>query len=226
VNPDSTLVIGSCDPAAGLLAEEYARVTGFRLLVLSRTSRQALSLLAQGLLHAAGVHFATPDEPDRNARSVLEILGPQYRLLRVADWEAGLAVTPGSGVSTVREAVRAKLRWVGREPGSAARQCLDELLPTGTIPKRVARDHHGVAEAVRCGWADIGVCHRLAGEEAGLRFLPVRQELFDLCYPAAAEGDPRIAALFRVVRSEGFRRLLGEVPGFDTRRAGDVIAVR
>ena len=38
-----------------------------------------------------------------------------------------------------------------------------------------------MAEAVRCGWADVGVCHRLACEEAGLRFLGVRREPFDLC---------------------------------------------
>jgi molybdate-binding protein len=79
-----------------------------------------------------------------------------------------------------------------------------------------------VAEAVRAGWADAGVCHRLVCEEAGLRFLRVRVEHFDLCYPAGAEGDPRIEALLRVVRSAGYRRLLGELPGYDVASAGGV----
>ena len=56
-----------------------------------------------------------------------------------------------------------------------------------------------MAEAVRCGWADVGVCHRLAAEEAGLPFLPVRQEGFDLCYPAATEGDPAALRCFQTV---------------------------
>jgi molybdate-binding protein len=82
-----------------------------------------------------------------------------------------------------------------------------------------------VAEAVRAGWADVGVCHRLAAEEAGLGFLSVRTEAFDLCYPAAAAADPRVTGLVRVIRSPEYRRLLGELPGFDTATAGGVEAV-
>jgi molybdate-binding protein len=81
-----------------------------------------------------------------------------------------------------------------------------------------------VADAVRSGWADVGVCHRLTCEEAGLRFLRVRVEHFDLCVPA--DGDPRTDALVRVVRSPGYRRLLGDLPGYDAARAGEVEAVR
>jgi molybdate-binding protein/transcriptional regulator with XRE-family HTH domain len=223
-DPGATLVVASCDPAAALLAAEYARATGFRLLVLPRSGGAALDLLGRGLVHVAGVHFATPDAPDGNARGVAEALGQDHRLLRVADWQEGLAVAPSARVSTVGGALRADLRWVGREPGSAARQCLDELRPARPAPRRLARDHRGVAEAVRCGWADVGVCHRLAAEEAGLAFLPVRQEGFDLSFPAGADGDPRVDALVRLVRSAACRRLLGDLPGFDTRNAGEVRA--
>jgi molybdate-binding protein/DNA-binding XRE family transcriptional regulator len=219
---DETLVLASCDPAAGLLAAEFGRSTGFRLLVLPRSSGQALELLRRGLVHAAGVHFAATDETDRNARDVRAALGPGHRLLGVADWEEGLAIDPAAGVSTVGGALRARLRWVGREPGSGARRCLEELRPTRPAPRRVARDHRGVAEAVRSGWADVGVCHRLAAEEAGLRFLAVRQEAYDLCYAAAGEGDPRLVALVGFVRSARCRRLLGDLPGFAVNRTGEL----
>ncbi len=221
-DPETTLVMACCDPAAGILATEYARTCGFRLLALDRSSRQALALLGQGLIHVAGVHFATEEEPDANVQTVRDSLGPDYRLLRVARWQEGLAVTSGAGLSTVGEALRAKLRWVGREPGSAARHCLDRLLPNRPPPRRLAHNHRGVAEAVRCGWADIGVCHRLVSEEAGLRFFSVRQEHFDLCYPAASEGDPRLDALVQLVRSSPYRRLLGELPGYDSAQAGEI----
>lgn len=218
----TTLVLACCDPAAALLAAEYARPAGFRLIVLPRSSRQALTLLGRGLVHVAGVHLGGDHEPDGNARAVREVLGPGFRLLRVARWEEGLSVGPGTTARTVRAALRARLRWVGREPGSAARQCLDELRGGRPSPRRVALDHRGVVDAVRCGWADVGVCHRLVCAEAGLRFLGVRQEYFDLCYPAAAEGDPRIQALGRVVRSAPYRRPLGDLPGYDTTGAGEV----
>jgi molybdate-binding protein/DNA-binding XRE family transcriptional regulator len=221
----TTLVLACCDPAAGLLASEYARVTGFRLLVLPRSSRQALTLLGQGLIHAAGVHFATDDEPDGNVRTIRGTLGADYRLLRVARWQEGLSVAPATEVRNVGDALRARLRWIGREPGSAARQCLDTLLADRPAPRRMAQDHRGVADAIRCGWADIGVCHRLVCEEAGLRFLAVRQEHFDLCYPAAAESDPRIQALREVVRSASYRGLLNDLPGYDSAPAGEVQSV-
>jgi molybdate-binding protein/DNA-binding XRE family transcriptional regulator len=225
-DPESTLVVACCDPAVGLLAAEYARSSGFRLLALPRPSRSALELLAQGLVHVAGVHFASGAAPGGNAAAVRDTLGGGARLLRVARWEEGLAVAAGSAVATVRGALRARLRWVGREPGSAARECLDELRRHAEPPRRLAYDHRGVAEAVRCGWADAGVCHRLAGEEAGLRVFTVRREQYDLCYPAGAEGEPRIAALVRVVRSAAYRRLLGELPGYDTAPAGELLTVR
>jgi molybdate-binding protein/DNA-binding XRE family transcriptional regulator len=221
-DPAETLVLAGCDPAAGLLASEYARATGFRLIALSRSGRRAVTLLGQGLVHVAGVHFATADEPGANVRTIRDTLGAGYRLLRLASWQEGLSVAAGTDVRTVGAALRARLRWVGQEPGSAARQCLDELLEGRPAPRRLAHDHRGVADAIRCGWADIGVCHRLVCEEAGLRFLGVRQENFDLCYPAAAEADPRVTALLEVVRSSAYRRLLGDLPGYDTAAAGEV----
>ncbi len=55
--PSRTLLMACCDPAVGLLAAELAREAGVRLLAFQRSSRTALTLLGQGLVHAAGVHL-------------------------------------------------------------------------------------------------------------------------------------------------------------------------
>lgn len=222
-DPRRTLVLASCDPAAGLLATEFNRVTGFRMIVLQRSSRKALELLKQDLIHAAGIHFATSDSPDCNEREVELSLGQDgpHQLLRLADWQEGLAIGQGASVSSVSAAFKSKLRWIGREPGSAARQCLEELAPQWPAPKRIAFDHRGVAEAIRQSWADIGICHRLTAEEAGLRFIPVRQEGFDLCYSSETADDPRMKGLHQFIRSSRYRTLFGELPGINTRHAGD-----
>ncbi len=222
VEPGKTLVMACCDPAAGLLAAEYARATGFRLLILPRSSNQALALLDRGLVHVAGAHLATAEDDGGNARAVVELVGEAACLLRVARWEEGLALAGGVAARSVRSTLRSDLAWVGREPGSGARRCLDRLRPGRPAPERVAHDHRGVAEAIRSGWAQVGVCLRLTGEEAGLRFLGIQVEAYDLCYPQRAEGDPRIQGLIRVVRSGTYRRLLGELPGYDASSAGDV----
>ena len=221
-DPASTLVIATCDPAVALLAEAL-RPMGVRLLPLPRSSRSALALLGDGLVHAAGLHLGSPDaSPEANASAVRERLGAGHRLLRIARWDEGLCLSPTAGVSSVRSALNSGLRWVGREEGSAARQCLDELLgDRRKPPRRIATDHRGVAEAVRQGWADLGVCLRLPAEESGLDFLDVRRESYDLCFPSSMESDPRIQALISAVRSPGYRRALGALPGYDPVETGE-----
>jgi len=78
---------------------------------------------------------------------------------------------------------------------------------------------------VRCGWADVGVCLRLVSEKAGLNFLTMREEVYDVSYRARSEADPRIQALLRAVRSPSYRRILSELPGFDTTQTGELVKV-
>jgi molybdate-binding protein/transcriptional regulator with XRE-family HTH domain len=219
-DPSRNLVVASCDPAVGLLAAELARTADVRLTVLPRPSRTALALLGQGLVHAAGVHLAKADDGAGNAPAVKAALGKGYSLLRVARWEEGVAFSAALRLPTIREAVASPLRWVGRQDGSGARQCLDELLGGRRPPRRLASDHRGVAEAVRSGWADAGVCLRLVSDEAGLDFLSVRHEVYDLCVPDRWKADPRLQALADVVRSKSYRRSLGELPGYDSTETG------
>ncbi|RPI88909.1 MAG: XRE family transcriptional regulator, partial [Planctomycetaceae bacterium] len=222
IPPSQTLVLACCDPAAGLLSAEYARTTDYRLLVVPRSSGAALDLLAEKRVHLAGVHLHGSGGEDGNAQAVRARLGTGYSLLHVARWQAGLVIGNGAAVRSVESALRGKLRWVGREPGSGARQCLDELRGRRRSPDLVARDHRGVAEAVRAGWADVGVCVRLVGDEAGLRFFEVRDECYDLCCPADSLSDPRVEALHNVLRSESYRGLLAELPGYDSSDTGVV----
>jgi molybdate-binding protein len=210
-----------CDPAAGLLASQLGHGAGYRLLVFVRSSQESLVLLRRGLIHVAGVHLSTDSAPDRNAQAVQEQLGLACFLLRLARWQEGVALAPHCRVRTVQGALRANLRWVGREPGSGARQCLDELLGRRHPPRRMARNHRSVAEMILDGWADAGICLRLVSEEAGLHFLPLQEEMFDLCYPADLAADPRIEALRRTVRSTDYRRLLGELPGYEASTTGE-----
>lgn len=220
--PEETLVLACCDPAAGWLATQFAGVTGLRLLVLPRSSRQALDMLKQRLVHLAGLHLATRDAPERNVEAAREMLGEDFQMLRIARWQEGIAAAPTTRLRSVRSAAKARLTWIGREPGSGARQCLDRLLEHRPRPRRIARNHRGVIEAVQSGWADAGVCVQLASVEAGLDFLPVQEEAYDVCFLSSLAEDRRIKAFLGVVRSATYRRLLGELPGYDTSETGNI----
>lgn len=217
-----TLVIASCDPAAGLLATMFEQQSGYRLLVVPRSSEKALELLRLGRVHCAGVHLATREASDRNLAAARTKLTSGYRLLRVAVWQDGVAVAPGRSARSVRAIMNSRPRWIGREAGSGARQCMDELLPQRIKTKHFARDHAGVAEAIRSGWSDAGVCLRLASAEAGLQFLPLRDEFYELCYSRTIEDDPRMRALVRVLRSPEYQAQLGALPGYQTEDTGEI----
>ena len=221
-DPRLTLVIATCDPAVGLMAQQLSETSSFRVLAIRRSSRNALGLLKQGLVHAAGLHLGASENSEGNIAAVREMLGEGYHLVKAARWEEGIAIGAGCKVRTIREAAAPRWRWVGREEGSGARECLDELLGSRTPPRRQATDHQGVAEALRAGWADLGVCHRLTSEEAGLGFLKAREESYDIAVPDRFLDDPRLQALIGLMRSQYYRRLLGELPGYESRETGEV----
>ncbi|MCA9187609.1 MAG: substrate-binding domain-containing protein [Pirellulaceae bacterium] len=220
--PEDVLVIATCDPAIGLLASEYARQTPFRILPFTRSSRQSLTLLTEGKVHIAGVHLSGSHRSEGNAVAAREVCGEGACLVRVGVWQEGIASATHLDLKSSQQAVSSRLKWVGREAGSGARDCLDELLAGRTPPRRLAPDHRSVALAIRYGWADAGVCLRLAGEEAGLNFLDLRREAYDLCASDRTREDRRVLALIDVIRSTPYRRLLGTLPGYDARTTGDV----
>jgi molybdate-binding protein/DNA-binding XRE family transcriptional regulator len=219
-----TLVLSSCDPAAGYLAAMYRRHGGYRMLAFTRSSGEALSLVQRGLVHVAGVHFAAADDRRGNAAAILDRKPPcELELMHVARWEEGLACQPAARVRSAAAAARSKLRWVGRDAGAGAKRCQDELLGSRRTPRHVACDHRGVVEAIRGGWADVGICLRLASEEGQLAFLPCREENYDLCYRSDEAADPRMVSLLGTIRSAEYRRLLADLPGYRAQpHVGDV----
>jgi transcriptional regulator with XRE-family HTH domain len=67
-SPPSSLVIATCDPAIGLLAERLSADANLRLLAFTRSSRSALALLKQGLAHVAGLHLSSRSERASRSR--------------------------------------------------------------------------------------------------------------------------------------------------------------
>ena len=221
---ERTLVMAGCDPAAGLLAAEYARQYQFRMIVLRRNSQAALELLAEGKVHVAGIHLGDPNDRSTNRRAARARVGKDAELVHVATWEEGFAISPAVKNRSITSLSRSKSQWIGREEGSGARQVQDEVLGSRPVPKLVATDHRMVASAIKCGWAEVGPCVRLASEEAGLNFIPLHTKPYDLCFRSEAANDPRISALLATLRSPRFRSKLGELPGYGTKNTGELVS--
>jgi molybdate-binding protein/transcriptional regulator with XRE-family HTH domain len=221
-SPDRTLVIAGCDPSVGLLAAELARRDGIRLVALTRGSAEALELLNRGLVHAAGVHWSDPSGGDANAAIVAKVVGEGCRLVHVTRWQEGIALETSLRVRSATSIARAKLRWIAREQGSGARHVLDRLLGARRARFRhEARDHRAVTLAIRAGYAQAGITVKLAAEEAGLNFVALQQEDYELCYREELRDTEPLIALRAALERTELRRLTRDLPGLDVARMGE-----
>jgi hypothetical protein len=46
-----------------------------------------------------------------------------------------------------------------------------------------------------------------------------------LCFPTTFQHDPRIQALVRLLQARACRRLISELPGYDARETGEILAL-
>lgn len=222
--PDRTLVVAGCDPLVGILVQEMAERHGIRVLPLLRSSNEALDLLQRGLVHVAGVHLTDRRGESANDQVVKSRLGGGHVLIHQLRWDAGIAVGGGRSERTLRALLRANVRWVNREEGSAAREAFDRLLGSGQRPKgyqQIARGHRAIAEAVSSGWAEAGICIRPSAAEARLAFITLNREAYELCVSERNVDDPRLVALTATLRSRRYRQLVADVPGCESADSGD-----
>ena len=118
------LVIAGCDPAATLLGRLVEEVCGVRLIPAAASSRLALELLRDGMVHLAGSHLEDGDTGEFNLPFVQQdlSLGP-VSIITLARWEAGLVVAAGNPKSlrVVEDLARPDVTFVNRENGSGSR---------------------------------------------------------------------------------------------------------
>lgn len=222
-----TLVIATCDPAIGYLAKEYERQSPFRLIALQRSSRDALVMLNEHLVHAAGVHFAATDDAEGNASILARTdLREDLEMLSVATWEEGIAYSRDVRIRSAKQAVQPKVRWIGRSIGAGARRSQDEVLGSRSAPRQIAARHDDVVASIRAGFVDAGICVRMVAEEGNVGFMPLENDDYDMCFPSALAEDPRLLALVKVVQSAAYRKTLAELPGYRVARSGQRTTIK
>jgi hypothetical protein len=71
-------------------------------------------------------------------------------------------------------------------------------------------------------WADAGICLKIVGSESSLNFRNIRGESDVVCFLRSLVNDPRIVSLVEVSKMAVFRRLIGELPGYDSSPMGGI----
>jgi molybdate-binding protein len=219
---DALRLAGSDDPALDLLLRAAGDAVG--VVGGPRGSVTGLIQLARGEVDAAALHLRHASTGRFNDPFVRAAL-PEQATVLVHLWrrEQGLVVAEGNplGVSGVADLAGRRVAW--RRPGTASRLLLERLLLEAGIEPRPesteAYDSHlGVAAAVATGAADAGLAVRAVAHLAGLEWIPVAREPFEL----ALRADAQVAAapLLDVLASSDLRGRLSELPGYDLSESG------
>ena len=219
---DALRLAGSDDPALDMLL----RASGDAVDVVGgpRGSVTGLIQLARGEADAAALHLRHAPSGRFNDPFVRAALPEQHTVL-VHLWrrEQGLVVAAGNplGISGVAELAGRRVAW--RRPGTASRLLLERLmLEAGIEPRPGSTDscesHLAVAAAVATGTADAGLAVRAVAQLAGLDWVPVASEPFELALRPVARAAA--APLLDVLGSSGLQARLAELPGYDLSESG------
>jgi putative molybdopterin biosynthesis protein len=231
--PRPTLVAAGCDPALPLLEAPLGLLdppVAFTWWPCS--SREALALAAEGLVHVAGTHLRG-HRTEYNIGPAAELLPSGGEVIGFCAWREGLVLRPGlaDGISSVTDLAERGLRLANRESGAEARSLLDrEISKAGIEASQLlgydtrVTGHLQVAGAIAAGLADAGIASEPAARAYGLAFVPLAAEHFDLVIPALHLASREVQGLLKILSSAWLVDQLANLPGYDPARCGDRIA--
>ena len=203
------------------------------LAILPEGSEEGYRRFLRGEVVAAAIHFHNLEdaEGDANVRRVAaEPTLYDAVLIGFARREQGLLVAPGNplGLASLADAVARKARLVVRPPGAGAQQLLEALSNAAGLPRAALKSRHvaptgpDIAQAIRAGHADCGIATRAVAEGAGLGFVPLLTEHFDLLMRQRDSYRPPLQSLRQLLASPAFARRAAELGGLDVATTGSV----
>jgi excisionase family DNA binding protein len=227
---DPPLIVGgSHDP---LLQWALSESRG-GLAILTEGSETGYRRFLRGEVIGAAIHFHAHGggadaniETVRNEPSLYDAV-----LIGFAKREQGLLVAAGNplGLGSLGDVKKSRARIVMRPEGAGAQQLLRAKLASEgmglselRVSEAVAPTGSDLAQDIRSGRADCGIATRAVANAAGLDFVPLAVEHFDLLMRQRDYFRPPMQALMKLFGSAHFASRAKELGGLDVSRAGAV----
>ncbi len=219
------------------LLEWSLRESGSGLASLTEGTVRGVDRLQRGEVIATAIHFHGEEfsanaAGDANVAAVRAMPGLHDTvLIGVSRREQGLLLAPGNpkGLQSVSDVLASGAQMAVRQTGAGAQLLLDALLArAGASPKDLRRRDPpcltgpDLASAIRAGNADCGIATRAVAKAAGLDFVPLLWESFDLLMRQRSYFRPSIQALLGFVRDRRLRQRAAELTGYDPSPAGQI----
>jgi putative molybdopterin biosynthesis protein len=223
------IVGGSHDP----LLEWALRESRSGLATLPEGSEAGLARFEQGGIVASAIHLhSLTDEGDTNVEILRKRSGlHDVVLIGFARREQGFLVASGNplAIASIDNVVARRARLAVRPQGAGAQLLLLSLLHRAKLssadlimvapPCPTGPD---IAQAIRAGRADCGVATRAVANAAGVDFVPIAWERFDIAMRQRDYFRPPLQAFIGFLRSQPFAARAKELGGYDVTDAASV----
>jgi len=224
------IVAGSHDP----LLEWALRESGSGLATLAVGSEAGLNRFVADEAIAAAMHLHALEDPEADA-NVAAVAGrsdlQDAVMIAFCRREQGFLLAPGNPlkIGAIEEVIAKRARICMRPKGAGAqllllallhrvKASLDQLCAVSPI----CPTGPDIAQAIRAGRADTGIATRSVANSAGLDFVPIVWEYFDLVMRQRDYFHPPLQALLGFLHSDALIARANEMGGFDLSEAGKV----
>jgi len=216
------------------LLEWTLRESGSGLASLTEGTARGVERLQRGEVIAAAVHFHSKDVAagDANVAALRAMPGLHDAVLvGMVRREQGLLVPPENPkqLHSLADVLAAGAQMAVRQQGAGAQMLLDVLLTRAGATSRDLRRLEppcltgpDLAAAIRAGKADCGVATRAAARSAGLDFVPLLWENFDLLMRQRSYFRPPVQALIGFLGDIRLKQRAAELTGYDATPAGQI----
>ena len=216
------------------LLEWTLRESGSGLASLTEGTARGVERLQRGEVIAAAVHFHSEDAAaaDGNIAALRAMPGLHDAVLvGMVRREQGLLVSPDNPkqLNSLADVLASGAQMAVRQQGAGAQMLLDVLLTrAGARPKDLRRleppclTGPDLAAAIRAGKADCGIATRAAAKSAGLDFVPLLWENFDLLMRQRSYFRPQMQALIGFLGDIRLKQRAAELSGYDAAPAGQI----
>jgi excisionase family DNA binding protein len=224
------IIGGSHDP----LLEWTLRESGSGLATLAVGSEAGFNRFTAGETIAAALHLHALEDPEADA-NVAAVTGrsdlQNAVMIAFCRREQGFLLAPGNPlkVRAIEDVIAKRARIAMRPKGAGAQLLLLSLLQRAKAALEalvsvspVCPTGPDIAQAIRAGRADTGIATRSVANSAGLDFVPIVWEPFDLLMRQRDYFHQPLQALIRFLRSDEFAARAQEMGGFDLVAAGTV----
>jgi putative molybdopterin biosynthesis protein len=219
------------------LLEWALRESDSALASLNEGTMRGVDRLTRGEVLATAVHFhgnelrgTAAGDPNIAAMHAIQGLHDAV-LVGVARREQGLLVASGNPkrLQSLQDVLATGATIAVRQAGAGAQLLLEELLTrAGASVKDLPRleppclTGPDLAGAIRAGNADCGIATRAAAHAAGLDFVPLLWENFDLLMRQRSFFRPAMQALIGFLGSKRLKQRAAELTGYDAAQAGQI----